>query len=84
MERTAVVLMNRNKVSVGREDADATREAAEITACRSVLVVLRNVHGMEPDGIRPVPGKDIREGSVEDRQPVADRSSLSRERFISV
>lgn len=63
MERIGIMLMDRSKVSVRRKDADAAREASEIAANRSVLVVLRDVHGMEPDSIHPVPGKEIRQGS---------------------
>jgi hypothetical protein len=75
LERISVVLMNRSKVSVGREDADAAREATEVAARRTVLVVLRDVHRMEPDSIHSVPGKDISQGPVEDRKPVIGRPS---------
>ncbi len=49
VKRIAVELMDRRQVSIGREDTDVAQEAAEKAARRSVLVVLRDVPGVEPD-----------------------------------
>lgn len=77
IERSAVVKMGGSQVGVRREDTDPAGEPAQIASDGSVLVVLRNVHRVKPDGVHPMPCENIGECLIEDRKPVVHRS-LSR------
>ncbi len=76
MEGATVVMMDGYEVGIRRKDTDPEGQSLEISAGCSILVVLRHVHRMEPNGVYPMPSEYIGQRSLIDRQPVVDRSLL--------
>ena len=77
VECHAVMELNGCEVSIRREDAHATGKAPQVSARRSVLVVLRDIHRVKPDGVPPVPAELVGERLIEDGKPVVHSSAAS-------
>jgi hypothetical protein len=64
-DRRPVVKMDRSEISIRREDANPAGKASQISSCRFILVVLRHIHRMEPDGVQPMPNENLGKRLIE-------------------
>src|SRR3979409_2296942 len=66
IERRPVVKMKRSEISTRREDANPAGKTSQISSCRFILVVLRHIHWLDPDGVQPMPNEKLGNGVIED------------------
>ena len=67
IERRPVVKMDRSEIGIRREDANPPGKASQMSCCRFILVVLRHINRMEPDGVQPMPNEKLRKRLIEGR-----------------
>ena len=59
LESRTIVQCNSCKVGIRIKDADTAGQPAEIPASCPVLVVIRDVHRMKLNGVRPMPSQHV-------------------------
>ena len=64
-DRRPVVKMDRSEISIRREDANPAGKASQISSWGFILVVLRHIHRMEPDGVQPMPNENLGKRLIE-------------------
>jgi hypothetical protein len=69
IERRPLVKMKRSEISTRREDANPAGKTSQISSCRFILLVLRHIHWMEPDGVQPMPNENLGKRLIEDWEP---------------